>query len=90
MQQDIGFDVLSDLNLNPNDSFNWENKASSLYCILAGNISSNIRTVAQVLVHLSKHYQGVFYVPGDLEYKTTDSIPNRTNELMMLCESILS
>jgi len=57
MQQDIGFDIISDLNLNPNDSFNWENKASSLYCILAGNISSNIRT-------------------------------NRTNELMMLCESI--
>jgi hypothetical protein len=90
MQQDIGFDIISDLNLNPNDSFNWENKASSLYCILAGNISSNIRTVAQVLVHLSKHYQGVFYVPGDLEYETTDSIPNRTNELMMLCESIPS
>ena len=88
MQQDIGFDIISDLNLNPNDSFNWGNKASSLYCILAGNLSSNIRTVAQVLAHLSKHYQGVFYVPGDLEYETTDSIPNRTNELMMLCESI--
>ena len=36
---DIGFDVISDLNLKRNDSFNWENKATSLYCILSGNIS---------------------------------------------------
>lgn len=88
MQQDIGFDIISDLRLNPNDSFNWENKASSLYCILAGNVSSNVRTVAQVLVHLAKYYQGVFYVPGELEYETSDSIPHRTNELVMICKNI--
>lgn len=88
MQQDIGFDVISDLMLEPNDSFNWENKASSLYCILAGNISSNIRTVAQVLMHLSKFYQGVFYVPGELEYEDSDDITERTNELIALCEAI--
>lgn len=88
MQQDIGFDIISDLMLNPNDSFNWENKASSLYCILAGNISSNIRTVAQVLMHLSKFYQGVFYVPGELEYEDSDDITERTNELIALCEAI--
>lgn len=88
MQQDIGFDIISDLNLNPNDSFNWVNKASSLYCILAGNISSNIRTVAQVLLHLAKHYQGVFYIPGELEYETATSIPDRTLELKVVCENI--
>ena len=27
---DIGFDVLSDLNLEPNDSFNWHDKPTSL------------------------------------------------------------
>ena len=88
MQQDIGFDVISDLMLGPNDSFNWENKASSLYCILAGNVSYDIRTVAQVLVHLSKYYQCVFYVPGELEYETADDIADRTVELITLCDAI--
>lgn len=88
MHQDIGFDVISDLNLNPNDSFNWENKASSLYCILAGNVSSNLRTVTQVLLHLAKYYQGIFYVPGELEYKNSDDISERTNELIALCDAI--
>lgn len=88
MQQDIGFDVISDLVLSPNDSFNWENKASSLYCILAGNVSSEVRTVAQVLVHLSKYYQCVFYVPGELEYETADDIASRTAELIALCNAI--
>lgn len=86
--QDIGFDILSDLNLAPNDSFNWTNKASSLYCILAGNVSSNFRTVAQVLVHLSTCYQGVFYVPGELEYVTTDNIIDRTEDIAVLCDKI--
>lgn len=80
--QDIGFDVISDLNLGPNDSFNWENKATSLYCILAGNISSNFRTVKQTLIHLSKIYQGIFYVPGTLEYDEGTSIPERMIELI--------
>ena len=59
--QDIGFDVIGDLNLSINDSFNWENKATSLYCIVAGNISTNLRVVRQTLLHLGQFYQGVFY-----------------------------
>jgi len=86
--QDIGFDVISDLNLGPNDSFNWENKASSLYCIVAGNISSDLRTIKQTLLHLTRCYQGVFYVPGTLEYKHCSSIPERIIELIDIVERI--
>ena len=82
--QDIGFDVLGDLNLLPEDSFNWENKASSLYCIVSGNISSDLRTILQTLAHLGTCYQGVFFVPGTLEYKTATTIQSRTEELMNL------
>lgn len=86
--QEIGFDVISDLTLDPDDSFNWENKATSLYCIVAGNVSSNLRTVLQVLVHLSTLYQGVFYVPGVLEYENARNIPTRMKELATICENI--
>jgi hypothetical protein len=86
--QEIGFDIISDLNLNPNDSFNWENKATSLYCIVAGNISSNLRTVMQVLIHLSSKYQAVFFVPGKLEYEHCDSLLTRTKELLAITDGI--
>lgn len=86
--QDIGFDIVGELFIEPNDSFNWENKATSLYCIVTGNVSSDIRTLMQVLSHLAKYYQGVFYVPGILEYKNTDDIATRTAEIAQICSHI--
>lgn len=86
---DIGFDVLSDLNLEPNDSFNWHDKPTSLYCILTGNISSDMRTVTQTLVHLSQQYQGVFYTPGMLEYEDCGGdINHRTSQLVTIAQKI--
>lgn len=84
---EIAFDIISDLYLDPNDSFNWEGKPTSLYCVVAGNISSDLRTILQTLLHLSKFYQGIFYVPGSLEYKNHD-IDQRTQELINLCSSL--
>ena len=77
----IGFDLISDLNLSPNDSFNWENKATSLYCVIAGNISNDIRTIALTLSHLTKFYQGVFYTPGSLEFKGIEVYDKRIKEI---------
>ncbi len=84
---EIGFDLISDLNLDPEDSFNWEGKATSLYCIIAGNISSDLRTVYQTLGHLSKFYQGIFYVPGLLEYTGVD-VDTRTREISGLMKKL--
>lgn len=88
--QDIGFDIIGELFIKPNDSFNWENKATSLYCIVTGNVSSDLRTLAQVLAHLSNCYQGVFYVPGPLEYENSDDIMTRTTEISNICACIPS
>ena len=84
----IGFDVISDLNLASNASLNWEGKATSLYCIVAGNISSDIKTIHQTLTHLSKFYQGVFYTLGSLEYEDADDFESRTTELFHACHGI--
>lgn len=85
---EIGFDVISDLNLDPEDSFNWEGKATSLYCVIAGNVSYDLRTVFQVLSHLSKFYQGIFYTPGLLEYKTSTDYESRTKEILLLTKRL--
>jgi len=84
----IGFDVISDLNLKPNELFGWEGKATSLYCIIAGNISNDLRTIHQILLHLSHFYQGVFYTAGTLEYEGVTNLAHRTDELFNLCKSI--
>ena len=86
---DIGFDVIGDLNLEPNDSFNWHEKPTSLYCILTGNISTDMRTVTQTLVHLSQQYQGVFFTPGTLEYETAKGdINKRTSQLVSIAQKV--
>jgi predicted phosphohydrolase len=84
----IGFDIISDLNLSPESSFNWEGKATSLYLIIAGNISSDLRTIRQTLLHLSRFYQGIFYTLGSTEYNYTGDIDARTNEIHKICQTI--
>lgn len=85
---EIGFDLIGDLNLTPEDSFNWEGKSTSLYCIITGNVSYDLRTVFQVLSHLSKFYQGIFYVPGLLEYKDSFDYEIRTKEIIALIKKL--
>lgn len=84
----IGFDLISDLNLSTEDEFDWEGKATSLYCVIAGNISDDLRTIRQTLLHLSKFYQGIFYTLGTLEYSTGDDIEKRTNEIHKICRTV--
>lgn len=84
----IGFDIISDLNLDPGEAFNWEGKATSLYCLVAGNISHDTKTIRQVLSHLARYYQGVFYVAGSLEYRDSHNIDRKTDELIKLTRTI--
>jgi len=84
----IGFDLISDLNLNNQDSFNWEGKATSLYCIIAGNLSDDLQVIREALIHLSNCYQGVFYTLGSMEYNNTNDIATRTAEIHKLCRTI--
>jgi hypothetical protein len=84
----ISFDIISDLNLSPEDSFNWEGKATSLYCVVAGNISKDLRTIHQTLAHLSRFYQGVFYTIGSLEYDDASDINKRTDEIFKVCKNL--
>lgn len=63
----IGFDIISDLNLKEGELFDWEGKPTSLYCLVAGNVSSDLTTTIRVLHHLSNQYQGVFFIDGTLE-----------------------
>jgi hypothetical protein len=84
----IGFDVISDLNLDAEDDFNWEGKATSLYLIIAGNISNELRIIHQTLVHLSQYYQGIFYISGASEVDSMHFVKLRHQEIARLCKNV--
>lgn len=84
----IGFDIISDLHLSEGDSFDWDGKATSLYCIVPGNISGNIEVLKNTLITLSKYYQGIFFIDGSLEHPTITNRSNRCREIDKICRSI--
>jgi hypothetical protein len=81
----VGFDLISDLNVTNIAEFNWEGKPTSLYCLVPGNISSDLNVVNKVLLHLSKCYQGVFYIDGRLE---NPSLMDRGHIIQRFTESV--
>lgn len=84
----IGFDVISDLNITDVNTFDWTGKATSQYCIIAGNISHDLSIVKHILLYLGKFYQGIFYIAGTLENDSHYKARYRNAELTRLCRSL--
>lgn len=82
----INFDLISDLYLTSMDNVTWENKATSLLCIVAGNISSDRKILVEFLTELSKYYQKVFFIDGGLEHE--DNLKDFTESYRTLNESL--
>ena len=86
--QSTEFDLISDLNLKPGDDFDWTNKTTSLYCVVAGNISSYLEVTKKVLTHLSKLYVKVFYIDGTLEHTINKHFSSTITILTNFCSSL--
>lgn len=83
---EIGFDVIGDLFLSPDDEFNWDGKATSLYCIVTGNISNDMGKLQETLEHLGECYKGVFYVSGSYEFENCTDLADRVNDINYICQ----
>jgi hypothetical protein len=65
----LSFDLISDLHVDTwPDTFNWSLRATSPYCIVAGDVARDRRSVINTLRHLGQCYQGVFYIDGNDEH----------------------
>jgi hypothetical protein len=84
----VNFDIISDLNLSSGDLFDWTNKPTSLYCIVAGNVSTDIYTIRRVLMHLSGLYHGVFYIDGAKDHTDLPHRDRRVDEIQQVCTSL--
>lgn len=88
MDLSFAVDLISDLNLTSNDDFDWDGKATSLFCIVAGNISSDLNVVQNVLINLSQHYRGVLYIDGALENSQIVNSSKTVEKLRHMCKPI--
>ena len=66
---EFSFDLISDLHIETWNQFNWTGQATSPYCVVAGDISQDRRILEETLRHLSKCYQGVFFIDGNDEHR---------------------
>ena len=65
----FAFDLISDLHVETWNKFDWDQQATSPFCIVAGDIACDHSTVSEILTHLGKCYQGVFYIDGNAEHR---------------------
>lgn len=86
MNSTIAVDVISDLNLSSIDEFDWEGKPTSLFCVVAGGLSTDIAVIDKVLEHLSQHYRGVLYIDGLPEHADLLLAEMFINEIKDVCE----
>jgi UDP-2,3-diacylglucosamine pyrophosphatase LpxH len=65
----FAFDLISDLHVETWDPLDWTGRATSPYCIVAGDVAREHTLVADTLQHLGECYQGVFYIDGNDEHR---------------------
>lgn len=66
----MAFDLISDLHLDtwPGE-FDWTGQPTSPVCVIAGDISPDIKIVRNTLKHLANCYAAVFYIDGNEEHR---------------------
>lgn len=66
----LAFDLISDLHIETWDQpLDWTGMATSMLCVVAGDISRDRKTVIDTLTHLGQCYRAVFYIDGNDEHR---------------------
>lgn len=66
----LAFDLISDLHLETwPEPFDWSGKATSPFCVVAGDVCRDRELLTHTLKHLTSQYQAVFYIDGNDEHR---------------------
>jgi predicted phosphodiesterase len=69
---DVTFDLISDLHIDTwEEQFTWEGKPTSLYAVVAGDVTRDRSLLRPALTELGKHYKVVMFVDGNDEHRWT-------------------
>jgi hypothetical protein len=65
----FSFDLISDLHVDTwPEPFDWTGRATSPYCVVAGDVARDRALLIDTLKHLGQCYQAVFYIDGNEEH----------------------
>jgi hypothetical protein len=81
-------DLISDLNLSDTDHFDWTGKPTSLFCVIAGNVSSDLVVLERTLAHLSGMYRGIFYIDGAIEHPNPVDYYETVDKIKKICSKL--
>jgi predicted phosphohydrolase len=66
----VSFDLISDLHVETwPEPFDWTGMATSIICVVAGDISRDRELVYSTLEHLGQCYKAVIYIDGNDEHR---------------------
>ena len=66
----FAFDLISDLHVETWDQpFDWTGQATSMLCVVAGDVSRDREILKQTLTHLGQCYRAVFFIDGNDEHR---------------------
>lgn len=88
MEIEFSVDLISDLYIDKSEQFDWTGKSTSLFCVVAGNLSDDLYVIKHTLEHLSNLYRGVFYIDGAFEHLDLDNHENFVEQLQDICKSL--
>ena len=68
----LAFDLISDLHIETWDQpFDWSGMATSMLCLVTGDVSKDRQVLIDTLTHLGECYRAVFYIDGNDEHRNT-------------------
>lgn len=88
MEIEQSVDLISDLCLDKVDQFDWTGRSTSLFCVVAGNLSDDLQTIKHALEHLSTLYRGVFYIDGSYEHLDLSEYESTIESIQNICKPI--
>lgn len=88
MHNTFSVDLISDLNLTDSDTFEWTGKQTSLFCVVAGNVSNDLKVLEKTLEHLGDNYRGVLFIDGSLEHKNLNDYYDTVEEIKEICNKL--
>lgn len=88
MLNTFSVDLISDLNLTDTDTFEWAGKQTSLFCVVAGNVSSDLTILERTLDHLGNNYRGVLFIDGSLEHENLLNYYERVDQIKHICDKL--
>lgn len=81
----LSVDIISDLHIAPDEEFDWSDKPTSLFCLVAGGVSSDPNTLDRVLSCLGQAYRGVFFIDGARDHANVNDINSNIDTFSQIC-----